>query len=200
MYPKIIRKLIFLWKNPRIIVIKDEEIIKVVSHLLKRYFTVGILKEKIPDMFNIIKNKILIFNQKNEDFSFLFKNSRQPVLVIKEIENNEEFIKLIKDLPDRAYLVLNFDNPEVRNLKKETVSNILTFGFYEGADIRATDINSGNEMVNFKLNYEGGFIPVWLKASSEMEEKETIYSTLIVASIGTIVGLNLVEISQSLKS
>lgn len=130
---------------------------------------------------------------------FLIKKSEKPILLIKDTENSEELIELIKDFPEKGCLVLNFDNPEVRNLRKTAVSNVLTLGFYDGSDIRATDINSENGTVNFKLNYEGGFIPVWLKASSEIEEKEMIYSTLIVASIGTIVGLNLVEISQGLK-
>jgi len=192
-------KFVFLWKKPRIIIVKESKIIDLVSHLLRGYFKIGIFKEKMPNISEVIKNDILVFNQKNRNFNFLFKNSNQPILVIKEIKNNEEFINLIKDLPVKGYLLLNFDDSEVRNLKKETISNILTLGFYEGADIRATDINSEDGVVNFKLNYEGGFIPVWLKSSSEIEEKDMIYSTLIAASIGTIVGLNLVEISEGLK-
>ncbi len=164
----------------------------------------------MPSIFEIINLDILISNKASANFQFLLKNSRQPVLVINRIEDNGEFIKLIKGLPERGYLILNFDNPEVRNLKKESISHILTFGFYEGADIRATDVNSEGGLVNFKLNYEGGFIPIWLKLPLESQEKELsaealakaeiIYPTLIAASIGTIAGLNLVEISQGLKS
>lgn len=186
-------------RKPQFIVFQDNKITELIYRLLKRHFKIGILEEKMPSIFEIIDLDILISNKASANFQFLLKNSRQPVLVINKIENNEEFIKLIKGLPERGYLILNFDNPEVRNLKKESISHILTFGFYEGADIRATDVNSEKGVVNFKLNYEGGFIPVWLKIPSGSNEKEIIYSTLIAVTIGIIAGLNLVEISQGLK-
>ncbi len=197
-------------RKPQFIVFQDNKITELIYRLLKRHFKIRILEEKMPSIFEIINLDILISNKASANFQFLLKNSRQPVLVINRIEDNGEFIKLIKGLPERGYLILNFDNPEVRNLKKESISHILTFGFYEGADIRATDVNSEGGLVNFKLNYEGGFIPIWLKLPLESQEKELsaealakaeiIYPTLIAASIGTIAGLNLVEISQGLKS
>jgi len=92
-------------------------------------------------------------------------------------------------------LILNFDDETVRELKTETIAHPLTFGFQEEADFRASDIklNSGT---NFKINYKGNIVPIWLE---KLFGKEQIYSTLSAVSVGVIFNLNLVEISQALK-
>ena len=55
-------------------------------------------------------------------------------------------------MPAHGYLILNFDDETVREIRDETNLKELTFGFQEKADFRATDIklNSGT---NFKINY-----------------------------------------------
>ena len=52
-----------------------------------------------------------------------------------------------------------------------------------------------NGGTNFKINYQGKIVPFWLESSS----KEQIYSVLAAVAVGVVSGLNLVEISQSLK-
>ncbi len=100
------------------------------------------------------------------------------------------------NLSKKNYLVLNFDDGNVRRLKEKNPSQILTFGFKEGADFQATDLKL-NGGTNFKVNYQGKIVPIWLQKHAE--EKE-IYSVLTTVAVGTIYGLNLVEISQALKS
>lgn len=113
-----------------------------------------------------------------------------------EQEKTREIRKLAKSLPSHGYLILNFDDETVREIKDETNLKEITFGFQEGADFRATDIklNSGT---NFKINYKGNVVPVWLE---KLFGKEQIYSALAAAVCGTIFDLNLVEISQALKN
>jgi len=70
-----------------------------------------------------------------------------------------------------------------------------TFGFEEGVDFQATDIKlNGN--TNFKINYQGKVVPVWLKGVCD---KEKILAGLAAAAVGTIFGLNLIKISQALR-
>ena len=195
-------KLLFLIKKPQIVVVENKEIAEAIFNLLSKYFKVGKFGEKWPGFFDILKNEILILAVTNIDIEFLSKKSRRSILIINQI--NETVVKLIKTLRQDDYLILNFDDVEVRNSKKEAVSNILTFGFYEGADVQATDISQENGIINFKLNYGGGFVPVWLNSVSEtkLEEseiREEIYPKLVAVAVGIILGLNLVEISRGLK-
>ena len=98
----------------------------------------------------------------------------------------------IADLPIERYLILNYDEENIRKIKNSKPERILTFGFQEGADFRASDlkINGG---INFKINYKENVVPIWLK---EEGNKNQIYAVLAAACVGTIFDLNLVEISQ----
>ena len=79
--------------------------------------------------------------------------------------------------------------------KEKNLIQILTFGFKEGADFWATDLKQ-NGGTNFKVNYRGNIVPVWLK--KRLEQKE-IYPVLTAVAVGAAMNLNLVEISQSLN-
>lgn len=129
----------------------------------------------------------------------------------------EKIQKLAEKIPARGYLILNFDDEIVREMAINRSFKKFTFGFQEGADFRASDIkinpvreseesgdlkgadfsNGVNGGTNFKINYKGNVVPVWLEKSSG---KEYIYSALTAACLGTIFNLNLVEISQALKN
>ena len=70
-----------------------------------------------------------------------------------------------------------------------------TFGFQEEADFRASDIKI-NGGLNFKINYKGNTVPVWLEVPFN---KEHVYAALATAAAGEVLDLNLVEISEALK-
>lgn len=162
-------------------------------------------------------------NRTAKDFKFLVKKSQLPILVITQFGDippvapsgeprpqsgrDKDFFagdkkdiiqsrKLAKILPAQGYLILNFDDETVREIGEETDLKGITFGFQEGADFRATDINL-NSGTNFKINYKGNIVPVWLET---LFGKEQIYSALAAAAVGTVLGFNLVEISSSLKN
>ena len=107
-----------------------------------------------------------------------------------------EIRKLAEVLPNYGHLVLNFDDETVRKIKNEIDLRGLTFGFQEGADFRATDIKL-NTGTNFKVNYKGNVVPVWLEKPFGREQ---IYAVLSAMSVGVIFNLNLIEISQTLKN
>ena len=104
--------------------------------------------------------------------------------------------ELVKMIPAGGWLVLNFDDETVRKIADIANLKTLTFGFRQGADFQASDINL-NGGTNFKINYKGNIVPVWLEG---VFGKEQIYSALSTACVGTIFDLNLVEISQALKN
>ncbi|MCD6550563.1 hypothetical protein J7K24_03415 [bacterium] len=176
--------------------------------VLRNFFKVSILKEKKRTFF--LKGDILIIESNDfQEIKKFFKKTTMPILVVtafSEIPPDIDFfasppsrlekvIKLVRDLPSIGFLVLNFDDGTVRDIKEETVANVLTFGFKENADFRATDIKLDGG-TNFKINYKGNIVPVWL---NKIFGREQIYSALAVAAVGKALKLNLVKISGLLK-
>ena len=174
-----------------------------IGQVLQRSFRVG--------------KDILVYrvdSSNTKEAEFLLKRARSVILVathVGEYYTDKEFFaaeksdvafieKLVKILPAQASFVLNFDDETVRDIKNQTNARSLTFGFGARADIRATDVfltQLPDLGTNFKINYEGNIVPVWLK---NLFGKEHIYAALAGVAVGETLGLNLVEISAALKS
>jgi UDP-N-acetylmuramoyl-tripeptide--D-alanyl-D-alanine ligase len=84
----------------------------------------------------------------------------------------------------------------------KTKAEILTFGFNDGADLRASDINllrdektGWPEGLNFKVSQSGHIVPVFLPG---MAAEHLIYSALAGLAVGSVFGVNLVEGAQAL--
>ncbi len=198
-------KIKFIWKKPKVIIIAGEGRAgakEAIEEVLRQHFKVG--KEIFVFEADLRRDRDI------KKFKFLLKNSSLPVLVVTDVddiffekdffvgerEKTEEIRKLAKILPPAGHLVLNFDDETVREIKAQTNLKETTFGFGEGSDFRVSDIklNSGT---NFKINYRGNVVPIWLE---KLFGKEQIYSSLAAVAVGNIFGLNLVEISQALKN
>jgi len=147
------------------------------------------------------------------DLKFLLKNSKQPILLAShtsEYYSDKEFfpgdnkiaeniLKIADFLPSRGYFIFNYDDEAVRDISQKIKTGQLSFGFGIRADLRASDIvltQSPNLGTNFKINYQGKIVPIWLK---NLFGKENIYAALAAAMVGEILGINLVEISNGLK-
>lgn len=186
----IFSKLSFLFKKPKVVIVvgEDRKATKNLIHqVLKKYLKID------KDVF--IFESELENNEEVEKIKFLMKKSKLPILVATSTVKNEEinqFLELKKFLPKEGFFVFNFDD-ELK-IDDEDKTNCLSFGLKEGADFMASDINVDEE-TNLKINYKGNVVPVWLKG----EGTDKIYSALAVACVGTILDLNLVEISQGLK-
>ena len=168
----ILEKIILLFKKPRIVVLAEND------------------RERIEGIAATIAGS-------------RFRIKRE-VLFAADLEKTK--------LSSRECLVYNFDKEGLRKIReKAPETKLLTFGFQEGADFQASDLRQGEEDksssspvtaarenggTNFKINYQGKIVPVWLEGSPTREE---IYSVLAASAIGVLLGLNLVEISQALK-
>lgn len=198
----LIKKIKFLLERPKLILITGNGRFtakEVIYQVLKQYF-------KIEKEIWIFETDLKEFGK----FKFLIKNSSLPILVVTHFgdipfdkdffasERNDTILvrKLARELPVFGHLILNFDDETVREIRDETNLKEMTFGFQEGADFRASDIKL-NRGTNFKLNYKGNVVPIWLE---KLFGKEQIYSALVALAVGTVLNLNLVEISQSLKN
>ena len=213
------QKFKFLLKKPKVIIVTGEGRLcakEVIQQVLKPHFSVG---KEILVLESDLKN-----TRDLKRYKFLINQCSLVVLVVThagdipieqdffagEREKTKEILSLSKILPASNYLVLNFDDETVREIGDLTNLKTLTFGFQERADLRASDIKingwdasfageAGKPVLgtNFKINYKGNIVPVWLE---RLFGKEQIYSALAGVGIGIIFDLNLVEISQALKN
>ncbi len=181
----IFSKVEFLLKKPKVIVIANHDQLSVS----------GAVKKVLRNHFNIDKDLLVLETDlKNlKSFKFYLKNSSLPILVVNRKDHIE---KLTKAIPGHGFLVLNSDSETIKTVN-ETGFKEITFGFQENSDFKASDINKLEDGTNFKINYKGNIVPVWLEKSSGKEE---IYAALAAAAVGFILDLNLVEVSQALKN
>lgn len=199
-------KLIFLIKKPKVVLVAGEG----------KETAAEAIREVLKKSFNLGKD-VLVYQveSKNiDDFNFYLKKSKSVTLVLthfgeyhpeKEFFGAEEmavnpFKEMSALLPGNANLVLNFDDETVRDVKNNSRAHSLTFGFGARADIKATDVvltQPPTPGTNFKINYEGNIVPVWLE---KLFGKEQVYAALSAICVGELLGLNLVEISAALKS
>lgn len=120
---------------------------------------------------------------------------------IKKIAQEKRII--ISHLRQDGFAVLNFDNELVMQSAGTTKAEVVTYGFKEGADLRATDINilkdeqtGWSTGLNFKVLYKGSVVPVFLPG---VIAKSAISAALSGLAVGTIFGVNLVEGAQALS-
>ena len=113
--------------------------------------------------------------------------------------------KLIDVLDKEGIAVLNYDDPMVYQMGKDKKCKIITYGFSEGADVRAINYesrlaNSENSYVygftGFKAFFKGSLVPVKL---NNVLGKHQIYPALAGISVGLVFGLNLIEMSEALS-
>jgi UDP-N-acetylmuramate-alanine ligase len=202
--PNFFKKLSFLFKRPQVILITGRGrswAFQTIRYLLRFYSE---------------KKDVLVFESdlskpgEIDEFSFYLKKSKSPVLIVTgagkippdrfsfkgDKEELIEIKKIAKILPGGGFLILNFDDETVREIKNGTKADVLTYGFQEKADIKISDINIDREGTNFKINIEENIIPFWLKG---LFGKEHIYSVMAAISLGEIKNMNLVNISQSFQ-
>lgn len=160
--------------------------------------------------FSLLRADVLIFEV--EEQTEIFDNASKSILVgtaatsipprsdafASEKEDVETISKLAKELSPKDLFLVNYDDETVREIieDKDVTCSCLQYGLEQGAEVRASDIKISEKGTSFKLNHEGNTVPVWLK---NLIGKRQIYSALITCSLGVEMGLNLVDITQSLK-
>ncbi|MFA6553306.1 MAG: Mur ligase family protein [Patescibacteria group bacterium] len=119
-------------------------------------------------------------------------------------EKHQIVIHLKKD--DTA--VLNADDQMVMAVQGKIRSQVLTFGFSETADVRASevDVSAGPSAdpwvdvqikgLSFKIMYQGSIVPVFFP--SVLGEHQ-VYIALAAAAVGLAFGMNLADVSAALK-
>ncbi len=137
------------------------------------------------------------------DISIITAISETPVHV--EFYPNPEALareksRLVSALSAKGTAILNFDDNIVMDMKEKTRGRIITFGFKEGADIRAVNFENQSDGLrpiglSFKMEHKGSAVPVRM---SNIFGRSYVYNMLAAAAVGLKNNLNLVEIASAL--
>ena len=96
-----------------------------------------------------------------------------------------------------------FEKLGFKKTRKEFSGLILDDYLKIRTELRASDIKANGNGINFKVNYRGSVVPFWLAyesgASAEKSDLK-VQDALAVIAVGLMSDLNLVEISQILKT
>ncbi|MBI5045899.1 MAG: UDP-N-acetylmuramoyl-tripeptide--D-alanyl-D-alanine ligase [Candidatus Niyogibacteria bacterium] len=116
-----------------------------------------------------------------------------------------EKAKILRFLGVRDWAILNFDDATVYDMKEKTRSQVLTFGFGEHADVRASNYqviyqeDGGRAIplgVSFKVDHQGATVPVRIHG---VFGRQQVYAALAAIAVGLAEGMNLIEISEALS-
>lgn len=180
-----------------------------------KIFLMLIFKEKYPQILVIEMGA-----DRSGDIKYLTRFVKPKVGIITAIGDipvHVEFFEspqalalekknLIDSLGFKGVAILNYDDDMVRQMGENVEAKTLTYGFGEQADVKATNYEAKLTnleedgifgFVTFKLNYKGSVVPI--KLFNVLGEHQ-VYSALAAAAVGIIFNLNLIEISEGLRS
>jgi UDP-N-acetylmuramoyl-tripeptide--D-alanyl-D-alanine ligase len=104
--------------------------------------------------------------------------------------------ELLEALPASGTAVLNADDPIVDRMDRRTVARPLRYGFDEGADVRAVDIESGGTAgMRFTLRTPAGERPVTIPALGRL----SVHNAAAGAAVGIAAGMDLDAIATGLE-
>lgn len=147
----------------------------------------------------------IIIATKKEDFSEIGKflkilSPNAPVDFVEQSALGGGKIKNVGGTGE-TFLFYNYEDENLREVVKglefsASGGKKIGLGFSNDADFFVSDENITEEGINFKLNYKGSSVPIWLRS----QNKEDIINCLTAISVAIVLGANMVEVSEKLKS
>jgi UDP-N-acetylmuramoyl-tripeptide--D-alanyl-D-alanine ligase len=144
------------------------------------------------------------------DIGILTNISQAHMEFFRSLENIiAEKSQIVTSLHKTKTAVMNIDDPVIAKVRSQVKAKVLTYGFSDEAQIKASDVMVSGQTfgestdvheirgVSFKLSYQGSTLPVSLP---KVLGRQHINAALAAAGIGIVLEMNLVEISESLKS
>jgi UDP-N-acetylmuramoyl-tripeptide--D-alanyl-D-alanine ligase len=104
--------------------------------------------------------------------------------------------KLLQVLKEENYAIINGDDISAVELAKKTKANVLTFGFSDGLDIMASNYYLTPDGITFKVDFKGNIVPIRLPG---IFGKQAVYAALAALGVGSAMGLNMIEMAESLS-
>jgi UDP-N-acetylmuramate--alanine ligase len=106
------------------------------------------------------------------------------------------FSEFLHRLPFYGLAVLCIDDPEVRRLAQEMPRHVVSYGFDDAADVRASDVTQSGRQTRFMLHLpEGAAVPVTLN----LPGRHNAQNALAAAAIGWQLGVEPATIAAALE-
>ncbi len=166
-------------------------------------YLINIAQPRIGVLTTVSETHLKSTNPKAKNESDWFKDIKG---VLKEKQ------KIVTRLSDNGVAILNYDDENVISVREKLNIKVVTYGFSEQANVRASDmLFTGLEQdfcevqsqwdckiwgTNFKVTYDGSSVPVFLPHSFG---KAQVYAALAAISVGISKGMNLVDIADGLR-
>jgi len=118
----------------------------------------------------------------------------------------EEKGKIFKKLRKNGWAIINFDDEKYQELSVLSKARVVSYGFKEGASVRATNLLFKFEEtrnldqllgLTFKVSYGGAMVPIVLP---QVIGTAAVFAGLAAIAVGVVFDLNLVEIAAALKN
>lgn len=193
-----LKQFLFQLRKPALVILLNEN-----SHLLSQiilFLSTPEIKIGLgePSLKTILTSKVLLLDfNRAQNLKNWLKISQKPILIIThKTESSKETGELLKNFPDKGLVILNQDEPILKESKEKKSFWTFSFGLQRGADLFISDLSVDEGGTNFKMNYQGHSVPFWLES---IHQKETLYAVLAAIALGLQFNLNLVNASQKLK-
>jgi len=108
-----------------------------------------------------------------------------------------EKAKILKNLKEEDFAILSNDDDKVIELKNKTRAKVISFGFREGSDLMVSNYRIVPNGMSFKVDSDGASVPIRING---VFGKHHVYPALVALAVGKSVGMNFVDISESLLS
>ncbi len=106
--------------------------------------------------------------------------------------------ELVEALPADGTAILNADDPRVLRMADRTAARIVSYGFADGADVRAEDVESGGETgMRFVMRLPGG---IRRAAATPVLGRHGVHNGLAAAAVGQAAGCSPDEIVAGLAA
>lgn len=112
----------------------------------------------------------------------------------------KEKVSILKRLKTEDWAIINYDDPNLREVIKNAKSRLKTFGQSEGSDVQVTNINISQHQntfgTSFKLASNGSETPIFLPQVLGWQQA---MAAAAASAVGLVLGMNMVSISQRLS-
>lgn len=115
------------------------------------------------------------------------------VVVVVDSENVSREKEIVSLLDKKSSLLVNYKVKEKFSAKR---MHYLSYGFNNKADFFVSDVIVNNK-TNFKINYKGSSIPVWIEKNAK---KKKILQVTSALGVGVLLGINFVSLTQRVKN
>lgn len=100
---------------------------------------------------------------------------------------------LVEALDSKGWVILNYDDPNVRKMNDRTKAKVFYFGLDKNSDLYADEIKSGIGGIDFKVHYKKESVNVHL----DIIGKHLIYSALAGIACGLVSGMEFKETTKA---